>query len=227
MELEDLKIKYDRLQKKYGAKELNSIYNGGCTTNPDICFVFMNPTGRNIASNKEWKGLKSPWIGTKNIWDLFVSLDLIDKEIYDKIKRIKGKDWTPKFAEEVYDNVKKHKYFITNLGKCTQIDARPLPDSVYKEYLNLLKKEFNIINPKIIILFGNQVSSIVLNEKISVSEVRKKCFTKKINGIIYKFYSVYYPIGNGRFNIDKSIEDIKWIIDNEIKKDGKSCTKVM
>lgn len=227
MELEDLKIKYDRLQKKYGAKELDSIYNGGCTTNPDICFVFMNPTGRNIASNKEWKGLKSPWIGTKNIWDLFVSLDLIDKEIYDKIKRIKGKDWTPKFAEEVYDNVKKHKYFITNLGKCTQIDARPLSDSVYKEYLNLLKKEFNIINPKIIILFGNQVSSIVLNEKISVSEVRKKCFTKKINGIVYKFYSVYYPIGNGRFNIDKSIEDIKWIIDNEIKKDDKSCTKVM
>lgn len=227
MELEDLKIKYDRLQKKYGAKELNSIYNGGCTTNPDICFVFMNPTGRNIASNKEWKGLKSPWIGTKNIWDLFVSLDLIDKEIYDKIKRIKGKDWTPKFAEEVYDNVKKHKYFITNLGKCTQIDARPLSDSVYKEYLNLLKKEFNIINPKIIILFGNQVSSIVLNEKISVSEVRKKCFTKKINGIVYKFYSVYYPIGNGRFNIDKSIEDIKWIIDNEIKKDDKSCIKVM
>lgn len=227
MELEDLKIKYDRLQKKYGAKELDSIYNGGCTTNPDICFVFMNPTGRNIASNKEWKGLKSPWIGTKNIWDLFVSLDLIDKEIYDKIKRIKGKDWTPKFAEEVYDNVKKHKYFITNLGKCTQIDARPLSDSVYKEYLNLLKKEFNIINPKIIILFGNQVSSIVLNEKISVSEVRKKCFTKKINGIVYKFYSVYYPIGNGRFNIDKSIEDIKWIIDNEIKKDDKSCIKVM
>ena len=33
-----------------------------------------------------------------------------------------------------------------------------------------------------------------------------------------KFYSVYYPVGNGRFNIDKSIEDIKWIIENEISK---------
>ena len=39
----------------------------------------MNPTGRNIASSKNWKGLKSPWIGTKNIWDLFVELDLLDK----------------------------------------------------------------------------------------------------------------------------------------------------
>lgn len=227
MKLEDLKIKYDRLQKKYGAKELDSIYNGGCTNNPNLCFVFMNPTGRNIASNKEWKGLKSPWIGTKNIWDLFISLNLIDKDIYDKIKSLKGSEWTPKFAEEVYENVTKHKYFITNLGKCTQIDARPLPDSVYKEYLNLLKKEINIVNPKVIILFGNQVSSIVLNESISVSEVRKKCFHKKINGINYKLYSVYYPIGNGRFNIDKSIEDIKWIIDLEIKKEEKKCINVM
>lgn len=56
-------------------------YYGGCSENPDICFVFMNPTGKNIASSKDWKGLKSPWIGTKNIWDLFYELDLLDKNI--------------------------------------------------------------------------------------------------------------------------------------------------
>lgn len=218
MTLEELKPKYDKLQKKYGAKELDSIYNGGCENNPDICFVFMNPTGRNIASNKSWKGLKSPWIGTKNIWDLFYSLELLDSDIYDTIKSIKGSAWTEEFAEFVYEDVKKHKIFITNLGKCTQIDARPLPDSVYKEYLKLLNQEISLINPKVIILFGNQVSSIVLNKKISVSEVRKTCFTKRIKGVNYKFYSVYYPVGNGRFNIDKSISDIKWIIKQELKK---------
>lgn len=212
MTLEDLNQKYDRLQKKYGAKELDSIYNGGCQNNPDICFVFMNPTGRNIASSKTWKGPKSPWIGTKNIWDLFYALNLLDESIYNKIKSIKSKEWTENFAEEVYQNVQKHKYFITNLGKCTQIDARELPDKVYKEYLHLLEKEIEIINPKVIILFGNQVSSIVLNEKISVSQCRKKLFEKAIAGHIYKFYPVYYPVGNGRFNIDKSIEDIEWII---------------
>lgn len=217
MKLEDLNKYYDKLQKKYGAKELDSIYNGGCTKEPDICFVFMNPTGRNIASYKSWKGIKSPWIGTKNIWDLFYALDLVDEKIYKKIKEIKGTEWTENFAVEVYNDVKKHKYFITNLGKCTQVDARVLRDSVFLEYLELLKKEFNIVKPKVIVLFGNQVSSIVLNEKISVSQVRKKCFIKNINGEEYKFYSVYYPIGNGRFNIDKSIEDIKWIIENEIK----------
>lgn len=216
MKLEDLNKEYDRLQNIYGAKELNSIYNGGCSNNPDICFVFMNPTGKNIASLKSWNGIRSPWIGTKNIWDLFVELDLIDRDIYEEIKSIKGSEWTEEFALKVYDNVKKHNYFITNLGKCTQVDARPLLDSVYLNYLDLLKKEFEIINPKVIVLFGNQVSSLVLGEKISVSQVRKKCFSQNINGKIYKFYSVYYPIGNGRFNIDKSIEDIRWIIDNEL-----------
>ena len=213
MSLDDLKIKYDKLQLKYGAKELDSIYNGGCINNPDICFVFMNPTGRNIASNKNWKGLKSPWIGTKNIWNLFYKVKLLDKEIYDKIKSIKGSEWTEEFAEEVYENVKKYKYFITNLGKCTQVDARPLPDSVYKEYLKYLEKEIEIINPKVIILFGNQVSSIVLNEKISVSKCRKQKFVKNINNKNYDCYAVFYPIGNGMFNISKSIEDIKYIIE--------------
>ena len=131
MNLDDLKIEYDKLQKKYGGKELDSIYNGGCINNPDLCFVFMNPTGRNIASKKSWKGLKSPWIGTKNVWDLFEALNLIDDEIYIKIKSIKGSDWTEDFADEVYNNVIKHKYFITNLAKCTQIDARELPDNVF------------------------------------------------------------------------------------------------
>ena len=52
MKLKDLEKEYDKLQEKYGAEELTSIYNGGCSENPEICFVFMNPTGRNIASSK-------------------------------------------------------------------------------------------------------------------------------------------------------------------------------
>lgn len=215
MSLEELNRKYDLLQKKYGAKELDAIKNGGLSTNPDIMFCFMNPTGRNIASSKDWKGLKSPWIGTKNIWDLFYRLNLLDSEIYLKIKTIKGSDWSVEFANKVYDDVKKHRYFITNLAKCTQVDARALPDSVYKNYLKLFFEEIKIVNPKIIILFGNQISSIVLDSKISVSTCRKKVFIKKIGNKEYHFYPVYYPVGNGRFNIDKAIEDIKWIIESE------------
>ena len=225
MTLSGLNKEYDKLQKKYGDKRLDSIYNGGLINNPDICFVFMNPTGRNIATSKEWHGIKAPWIGTKNVWNLFYKLNVIDDDIYAKIRSIKGSEWTEEFAKDVYDNVSKHKCFITNLGKCTQVDARTLPDSVLEKYLFLLEKEIEIVKPKIIILFGNQVSSIVLKEKISVSQVRRKCFLKEINVENYKFYSVYYPVGNGSFNIDKAISDIEWIIDNELVKKKKVCIK--
>ena len=212
MKLVDLYKEYDKLQEIYGAKELNSIYNGGCCNNPDICFVFMNPTGKNVSSSKTWNGIRAPWLGSKNIWDLFYKLNLLNEDIYFKIKSIKGKDWTEEFAHQVYQDVTNHKYFITNLGKCTQIDARELPNSVYEKYLDLLYKEIEITNPKVIIIFCNQISSIFLKEKISVSQCRKKLYKININDKYYNCYSVYYPVGNGRFNMDKAIEDIKFII---------------
>lgn len=215
MKIKDLNVEYDKLHEKYGDTTLNSIYNGGCSKNPDICFVFMNPTGRNIASVKDWKGPRSPWLGTKNIWDLFYAVNLFDKDLYNKIKSMKPNEWSIDFCKEVYKYIENEKIFITNLAKCTQTDARPLNDSIFKEYLTIFEKEIEILNPKTIILFGNQVSSIFLNQKISVSESRKVLYKKKINNKEYNCYSVYYPIGNGRFNIDKSIEDIKWIIENE------------
>ena len=217
MKINELNSLYDELQLKYGAKELTSIYNGGCTNNPDFCFIFMNPTGKNIASDPNWKGRRSPWIGTKNIWKLFYRIGLIDEEIYNDIMARKPQEWDEEFADLVYENVEKNRCFITNLGKCTQVDARVLPNSVYSQYLDLLCKEIEIIKPKIIITFGNQVSSIVLNKNISVSQCRKQNFKKNISGIDYEVYPVYYPIGNGMMNIDKAIEDLEFIIKANIK----------
>ena len=205
LKIDDLKKEYDKMQMKYGAKELDSIYNGGCEENPDICFVFMNPTGKNIASYKSWK--------------LFYHVHLLNEDTFSKIQKKKPKDWNYEFCDDVYKEITDNRIFITNLGKCTQIDARPLSDDVLKKYLALLFKEIDIIRPKVIITFGNQVSSIVLNKKISVSENRKICYKIKINEKIYNVYPVYYPVGNGIFNMDKSIEDINWIIENEIKKE--------
>ena len=215
--LEELKKEYEKMQQVYGDKALKSIHFGGCDKNPDICFVFMNPTARNNASDPSWKGLRAPWIGTKNIWDLFIATNLFDIDLYHEIKNKKASECDEEFAEKVYNEVKKNKIFITNLGKCTQLDARAIPNEVYKQYLNLLGKEIEIVDPKVIILFGNQVSTVFLNEKISVSQCRKKEFIKKINGKEYKCYSIFYPIGNGRFNIDKSIEDILWVKENILK----------
>jgi len=81
-----LHSKYDKLQLKYGDPTLSSIYGTGCINNPNIMFIFMNPTGRNISSVPSWEGLRAPWIGTKQVWDIFENLGLLRSEIYLKIK---------------------------------------------------------------------------------------------------------------------------------------------
>lgn len=210
--MKQLYKKYDALQKIYGDPSLHSIYNGGEENHPDVLFIFMNPTGRNVASLPGWHGIRAPWIGSKNIWKLFYQLGLLEEEIYLEIQKKKPKEWTEEIAFIVYENVKKHHYFITNLGKCTQIDARPLPNYIYEQYLELLLEEIYLLNPKKIICFGNQISSILLKQPITVSTCRRKEFTLKIKKKRYPCYPTYYPIGNGMRNIDKAIIDIQSIL---------------
>ena len=205
---------YDKLQNTYGSKELNSVYGYGCDNCPEIALVFMNPTKRNIATNKEWKGLRAQWLGTKQIWEFLWKCGLFSAEMLAKIKEKSPKDWNEEFCEEVYDEVKKNKMWITNLAKCSQDDARPLPDEIFLQYKDLLKEELSLVKPKRIFFFGNQVSSIVLDEKITVSTSRQKKFSLSLKENTCDCYAIFYPVGNGRFNQSKAIEDIRAILSN-------------
>ena len=79
----------------------------------------------------------------------------------------------------------------------------------YKKYLLL---ELEQVNPKKIVFFGNQVSSTMLNQNISVSNCRNQKFNLEINNKNFDCYAVYYPVGNGFFNVDKAIEDLNKIL---------------
>lgn len=214
MQLVQLFPEFDKLQKTYGNKNLNAIYGCGCIKNPEVCLVFMNPTARNVSSNKNWKGIKAPWIGTKNVWNMLNHFGFINKNLTKEINSKRPTDWDYKFSEKIYKSISKNSIYITNLSKATQLDARPLPNSIFREYLNLFKTEINSTKPKIIITFGNQVSSILLNKNIQVSKYRKKHELLKINNNAYKVFPVYYPVGQGMRNMDIAKEDINWILKN-------------
>lgn len=87
-----------------------------------------------------------------------------------------------------------------------------LPDKIFIQYKDLLKEKLQLINPQKIFFFGNQVSSIILEQPITVSTARQKKFTLEINDKEFESYALYYPVGNGRFNQHKAIEDIKEIL---------------
>jgi len=168
MNLEQIHNEYDKLQAKFSAKGLRAIYGGGYLCQPEILFIFMNPTATNLASFDSWRGINAPFIGSKNAWKVFNRLGLLSSEVLEQILLKKPKDWDVNFANFVYDEVKKNKFYITNLAKCTQADASSLKDDIFKEYLQLLELEISVINPKKIVCFGNQVSSLFLNKNIEV-----------------------------------------------------------
>lgn len=135
MQIDALKGSFDTLQKRLGDPTLSSIYGAGCVDRPDACFVFMNPTGKNVSADPAWKGLRAPWLGTKNIWKLFAKLNLISDALFQSIQTMSTSAWTPDFAQLVYQSLADRQLYITNLSKSTQTDARPLPNSVFREYL--------------------------------------------------------------------------------------------
>ncbi|MFA5796726.1 MAG: uracil-DNA glycosylase family protein [Candidatus Woesearchaeota archaeon] len=217
MQITRLFEKFDELQQIYGDKNLDAIYGCGNTHSPSLCLVFINPTARNVSANKKWHGIKAPWIGTKNVWNMFYQLDLFSKEFVDEINSKKPTDWNYGFSKMVYEKVCENSIYITNLSKATQVDARALSNTIFRKYIDLFKKEINDIKPHVIITFGNQVSSVLLNKNIKVSEYRKRYELFDINGVSYKIFPVYYPVGQGRRNMHIAKEDIKWIIKHHIK----------
>jgi len=218
MQITSLFNEFNRLQNVHGNKSLDPIYGCGEIDNPDICLVFMNLTSRNVSSNKKWCGLKAPWLGTKNIWKMLYQLDVIDRELADKIFSKEPSDWDYEFANEVYKEVAGNSVYITNLSKATQLDARHLTDSVFEDYGELFKKEIAILNPKTIIAFGNQVSSIILNRNIRVSDCRKKYGILDVAGRKFKVFPVYYTVGQGMRNMAIAKEDVRWIMNETVSR---------
>ena len=96
--MKNLIKQYDELQKTYGSKDLNSVYGCGENSNPRVALVFMNPTKRNIATDKSWKGLRAQWLGTKQIWEFLAKCEMFSSNINEEIKSKKPKYWTPEFC---------------------------------------------------------------------------------------------------------------------------------
>jgi hypothetical protein len=215
MQLDKLKKNIDDLQLLFGGKNLKPIYGAGCVKNPKAMFVFMNPTAKNISAYGNWNGLRAPWLGTKNVWQLLHALEMISSDYYQKTQQMKAGDWDIHFASDIYREVARKKAYITNLAKCTQIDARPLKNGVFKNYLKIMEQEILTINPKNIITFGNQVSSIVLGKSVSVGEYKgDKKEVLEISGKSFNVYPVHYPVGQGRRNMPIAIKRIREILSN-------------
>lgn len=215
LQIKKAKREIDRLQKLYGGCDLRAIYGAGCTSNPKLLFLFMNPTARNISSSPDWSGLRAPWVGTKNIWKVFKAVGLLDKDIVRKIEQKEQNIWTEGFVLELYGRLSQRSVYVTNLAKCTQDDARALRDQVFKAYLQNTLDEIYEVNPAAVISFGNQASSVLLGRGIKVSDyIGHQKEILRVKNKKFDVYPTFYPIGQGMRNIDQAIARIESIIED-------------
>lgn len=215
LQIEHLKEEVDELQKKYGSSDHHAIYGAGCIQNPNILFLFMNPTARNFSAVSNWEGIRAPWVGTKNIWKMFFALGFLGEDTFNRIQEGDKDVWNERFVLDLYNNLSKKSLYVTNLAKCTQMDARSLKNDVFINYLQNTLEEIYLVNPAHIISFGNQVSSILLNKNIKVSEYEKDgSEVLIIKDKKFNVYPVYYPVGQGMRNLDKAIEMVKRIVNH-------------
>lgn len=204
------------LHSIYGHEGLKMIRGAGEINNPDLMLIFMNPTKRNVSSFPSWQGLRAPWIGTKRVWRMLGSLNLISPNPLNSICSLPAEKWEEEDALRIYKHIKEQGVYITNLASCTQPDARPLANKVFREYIPIIYDEILSVNPKKIISFGNQVSSMLLQKVISVSSYQnKESEVLEIGGKKFEVYPTYYPVGQGQRNMPRAIRRIKLIINKK------------
>lgn len=213
IQLTKLFAAYDKLQDIHWDKTLLSVYGAGQLKRPKLFLLFMNPTWRNVSCIPWWKWIHAPRLWTKNIRKLLAAIWSISKTTFEHIQKMRPNNRTEQFSLEVYKEIADNNTYISNLAKCTQTDARPLPDGIFKEYLDLICEEIDEIKPQHIITFGNQVSSILLDKKVMVSEYTKndhELLTVKNDS--YNVYPTFYPVGQGMKNMPKAIQRIQDIL---------------
>lgn len=188
----------------------HSVYGAWCIFRPKYFFVFMNPTARNISSHHNRNGLRCPRVWLKQVRKMFYELWLLSLSYYEKAQSKDMNIRTNDFVYELYTHLAEQGVYITNLAKCTQSDAKPLPNLVFREYLDIMNDEINSLKPHAIIPFWNQVSSILLGKSLSVSAYEQSDTYEilTIDNTDYKIYPCYYPVWIWYRNMNKSIAKI-------------------
>lgn len=199
----------------HGNHTLDAISGAGQTNKPKLALVFINPTHRNISTQKKWEGIKAPWIGCNNIWKLFVDAGLIEESIYAKML-VFGKEWPEAFADEVYRHVQKRELYITNIVKWAGLDAKLPEKSKMEIYLPLLMQELGELNADKIVLFGQLTfDAVIRGMGLHYSFKQLNEAALKNSDIPYvptrygRIVACYFPVGQGIKNVKKAEEILR------------------
>lgn len=214
--LDDLWKVVDSLDRaSFPTNALRPILGGGRTCKPRVMFVFINPTGRNISSDRKWQGPRFPFIGTKQVWRVFHRAGLFDDGLMEHINN--NREWSIEFTGRVLRFLERKSFYFTNLVKWTGYDAT-LPNSEkVRLFLPLLEKEIEIVRPGYIVAFGLLPFESIAKLKIKLHEYYSEAmkaervipFEVGIGSMTRKVIPCYFPVGRG--NPEKAVELLRLV----------------
>jgi len=181
---------------------LQHIHGGGQENNPKVMFVFINPTHRNISSRPEYSGPRIPFLGTREIWKVFVDAGLLDPTVIERIRN----GWDRNIIDTVICTIRNAGFYLTNIVKCTQPDARLPTKKTIKKKQDIFLKELEAVNPKLVVAFGTLPFEALSGTKLKLNDHYEKQMksdklitypTIPVSGKSYNMYPCYFPVGRG------------------------------
>ena len=96
-----------------------------------------------------------------------------------------------KYLKELEYN--ENDYYITNTVKCRPPENRKPTNKEKKACQNYLKKQIELVDPKIIVLVGSTALESFAIEKTTITKARGQVFEKEYAGKIRKFIPIFHP----------------------------------
>lgn len=203
----DIKSLWEQVHKlhrrHFPNHHLAPVLGGGQTVNPEVMFVFINPTARNISSDPNWPGPRFPFIGTKPIWRVFHRAGFLDSVLIRRIEQ--NSLWSIGLAEEVEEFLRKKGLYLTNLVKWTGPDGS-LPDKKkIALFLPLMIREVELVAPRYIVTFGSLPFEYLTGRKIKLSDYYDEISLSgrlvpqsvRIGNFVAEVVPCYFPVGRG------------------------------
>ena len=174
----------------------------GCTDQPDLMFVFINPTVRNFTAQQEWPGAPVPFAGNPKLWQILAEAGWVRKELPVEMVAL-GRTQT--MVAGLVEEARRQRIYLTNAVKCVDDGSKlPAAERVTAAW-HWLETEIALVRPRQIVALGLIPFRALTGQDVRLvdelwaaqhEEVRSYA-SRPIAGTIYPVFPCYFPTGRG------------------------------
>lgn len=184
------------------SRSYHHVPGGGCSFQPTLMLIFINPTFRNMTAHASWPGPRFPFAGKPKLWEILATAGFVRADLPQRIAEL-GR--TPEMVEMLMDETRRQGLYITNAVKCVD-DGSNLPTAArVAAGWPLLQAEIALVQPRYIVAFGlipfralTGCNIRLSNQLWDAQQGRCTFFSSHtIDGRTYPVFPCYFPTGRG------------------------------